>query len=191
MAQKVSSLAAAGIANNFSDNKYVRYDDPAVEPPVENEQEKIQELMDIIRSTQQKNFAQHRHAMRGTHVKTQAVVKGTLTILPDLPSELAQGIANAKNASRPHPIAIRYANEPSFLQDDRAPGPRGCGMKIFDVSGTFLDLTGTETKTQDMTFNNAPLLELGDVTRCLEVFRIRNRHFLEPEKIAPGDEEAI
>jgi hypothetical protein len=32
-------------------------------------------------------------------------------------------------------------------------------------------------------FNNVPILELGDVTRCLEIFRIRERNFLTPEKI--------
>jgi hypothetical protein len=165
-------------------DKYVHYDYPQVEPPVAGEDDKIAALQGIINSTQRKNFAQHRHCFRGTHIKTQAIVKGSLKILPNLPEDLAQGIASPANATMPHDVAIRFANEPSFLQDDRKPGPRGMGMKIFNVSGKFLDPVGTETQTHDILFNNAPMLELGDVTRCLEIFSIRERHFLEPEKIA-------
>jgi len=78
---------------------------------------------------------------------------------------------------------LRYANEPSFLQDDRAPGPRGCGLKIFGVTGDFLDPMGEKTHTQDMTFNNAPILELTDLPTTVKIFQIRERNFRTPEKI--------
>ena len=152
-------------------SKLMRYDDPAVEPPVENEDKLVEEIVSLITRVQKHNFSMHRHGMRGTHVKTQAILKGTLTVL-ELPSELAQGICSKPGTKD---VAIRFANEPSFLQDDRAPGPRGCGMKIFG--------NGSEP-TQDMTFNNAPILELTDLPTMVEIFRIRERHFREPEKIA-------
>ncbi|KAK3615505.1 hypothetical protein LTR56_026547 [Elasticomyces elasticus] len=84
------------------------------------------------------------------------------------------------NAGKTYPLAIRYANEPSFLQDDRAPGPRGCGMKVFGVEGAFMDEAGNKTKTQDFTFNNAPLLELTDLPKTVEIFKIRERNFSDP-----------
>jgi len=145
-----------------------------------------QELFDIIKRTQEHNFSMHRHAFRATHVKTQAVVKGTFEVSPNLPPEFAHGIASPENSKTSHPIAIRFANEPSFLQDDRAPGPRGCGMKIFNVTGTFMDEAGARTRTQDLTFNNAPVLELRDLPTTVQIFRIRERHFRNPEEIA-GD----
>lgn len=184
MAQKVQSLAAAGVAN-LSSEPYIKYDAEGVEPNIPNEAAQQSELFDIIRRTQEHNFSMHRHAMRGTHVKTQAIVKGQLTILPSLPPHLAHGLASSSNAQTPHPIAMRFANEPSFLQDDRAPGPRGCSMKIFDVSGSFLSETGTRTHTHDLTFNNAPLLELRDLPTTVEIFTIRERHFRHPENIGP------
>ena len=165
-------------------NKYIKHDDPAVEPVVNGEAALQKDLFRIIQWTQEHNFSIHRHAFRATHVKTQAVVKGTLTILPNLPSELAYGIASHDNARAPHPIAIRFANEPSFLQDDRAPGPRGCGMKIFNVAGTFLDDHGAKPRTQDLTFNNAPVLELRDLPTTVQIFTIRERHFRNPDEIA-------
>ena len=135
------------------------------------------------RAPQRKKFSQHRHAFRGTHVKTQGVVKGKFAVLPDLPPQLCHALASPENASKEHDLAIRFANEPCFLQDDKAAGPRGMGMKVFDVDGDFLDPAGSDSKTQDLLFNNAPILELGDVNRCLEIFRIRERKFLTPEKI--------
>lgn len=182
--QKITSLAAAGAAN-LSNRQYINWTDPSVEPKIDNEEQLQRELFDTVRRTQEHNFSMHRHAFRGTHVKTQGIVKGTLTVLPDLPPELAQGLCSPANAAKPHDVALRYANEPSFLQDDRAPGPRGCGLKIFDVEGEFLDTVGAQAKTQDMTFNNAPILELRDVQTTLEIFQIRERHFREPEKIEP------
>lgn len=182
---KVTGMASAAAINTFSNDKYVRVDDPAVEPEVPNEAELQHEIRQIISRVQDHNFSMHRHGMRATHVKTQAIVKGMFTVAPDLPEYLAQGICSPANAKQPHPVAIRFANEPSFLQDDGAPGPRGCGMKVFNVEGSFMDPAGDRTKTQDFTFNNAPVLELRDVKTCVEVFTIREAHFREPEKIAP------
>jgi hypothetical protein len=103
----------------------VRYDEPAVELPVANEAELTQEIISLINRVQDHNFSIHRPGFRGTHVKVQGLVKGDITI-PELPEELAQGIC-AKPAK--FDVALRFANERSFLQDDREPGPRGCSMK--------------------------------------------------------------
>jgi len=165
----------------------VHYDDPGVEPPISNEEKLINDIISLIHRVQSHNFSMHRHGFRGTHVKTQGVVKGELTILPDLPDELAQGLcspANQKLNGGKRDLVLRYANEPSFLQDDRAPGPRGCGLKIFGVTGDFLDPMGEKAHTQDMTFNNAPILELTDLPTTVEIFQIRERNFRTPEKIS-------
>ncbi|KAK5687746.1 hypothetical protein LTS10_001886 [Elasticomyces elasticus] len=162
----------------------VRWDDPKVEPNIDGESELIHQVCDTINKVQAhltsaQNFSAHRHGFRGTHVKTQAIVKGSMTVEEGLPTHLAQGLF--KNAGKTYPLAIRYANEPSFLQDDRAPGPRGCGMKVFGVEGAFMDEAGSKTKTQDFMFNNAPLLELTDLPKTVEIFKIREQHFRDPD----------
>ena len=160
---------------------YIHWNVSGVEPEISNEDGKINQLCSIVNKMQLRNFTHHRHAFRATHVKVQAIVKGTLKILPDLPPHLAQGVFS--QSGKEHPIAIRFANEPIFLQDDRAPGPRGCGMKVFNVNGPgkFLDSMGEQTQTQDFTFNNAPLLELRDLPTCLEIFTLREKYFDDPE----------
>ncbi|QDS76260.1 hypothetical protein FKW77_001503 [Venturia effusa] len=184
MAQKVSSLIAAGTANYLSSEQYVKYNDEGVEPIIPNEVQLTNDIINIISRVQTHNFSMHRHVFRGTHVKTQGIVKGTLAVVPGLPTELAQAIASPANAKSYHPVAIRFANEPSFLQDDRVPGPRGAGLKIFNVEGEFLSHIGSLTKTQDLTFNNAPLLELTDLATTVDVFSVREKYFRDPEKIA-------
>ncbi|KAM0723508.1 hypothetical protein Q7P37_000495 [Cladosporium fusiforme] len=164
---------------------FIRYDTQGVEPSVPNESEKIHALHGLVNSIQQKNFACHRRGFRGTHVKTQGIVKGKLTVLPDLPEHLSQGLFS--NSEAEHDVAMRFANEPSFLQDDRKPGPRGCGMKVFDVDGEFMDPAGEESRSHDFTFNNAPLIELRDLPTCLEIFQLREKHFDD----APGLEKAL
>lgn len=165
--------------------QYVRFDDKGVEPPVANEQRLTDELVTVAQKMQEHNFATHRHHMRVTHVKTQGIVKGQLVINKDLPEEFAHGIASPENAAHAHPVAIRFANEPSWLQDDRTPGPRGCSMRIFNVESQdgWLDESGAKSKTQDLTFNNAPQLELRNLPTTLDIFKIRERNFNTPEKI--------
>lgn len=166
----------------------VAWNDPKVEPKIEDESGKINAVIDKVNKIQERNFAQHRHGFRGTHVKTQAIVKGSMKVVEDLPHHLAQGIFGESEgvlskSGKTYPLAIRYANEPIFLSDDRAPGPRGCGMKVFNVKGPgdFLEDAGKQSQTQDFTFNNAPLLELTDLPTTVEIFTLREKYFEDPE----------
>lgn len=156
-------------------HEFVKYDTPGLESEIANESDRIQALHDLVNRIRQKNFACHRHGFRGTLVKAQGIVKGKPTILPDLPEHLSQGLFS--NGGRERDIANRFANEPSFLQDDRTAGPRGCGMKVFDFDGEFMEPVGRESRTHDYTFNNAPVLELRDIPACLEIFRLREKYF--------------
>lgn len=174
MAAKLTALGAAKLADMMPGDRYLSYAAEGVEPIIEDEQGKINKLMATTRRMQERNFSKHRHAMRTTHVKTQAVAKGTLMIHENLPPYLAQGMFRS---AKEHPVALRFANEPMWLQDDRTPGPRGVAMKVFDVNGDFLDDQGTRTKTQDFTFNNAPMIELRDLPTCVEIFELRERYF--------------
>ena len=160
-------------------NSYISYNDPRVEPSVPDEEAKVKELLSVIERVSRRHFSAHRHGHRVTHVKTQAIVKGTLSIPDNLLHHLAQGLFAPANAGS-HPVAVRYANEPIFIQDDRTPGPRGCGMKVFDVHGDFLDPAGAQSRTQDMTFNNAPMLELRDLPTTLEIFKLREKYYDRP-----------
>lgn len=94
--------------------------------------------------------------MRGTRVKTQAVVKGELTVSPDLPEYIRHGLFAKPGAV--YKVAARLSNEPSHIQPDIVNGPRGLTLKVYSVEGQFMD--GANGSTQDFHFNNAQPLEL-------------------------------
>jgi hypothetical protein len=146
---KVMSVASAAANNTFSPEHYIRQDDPAVEPEMAGGAALQEQICQITSRIQAHNFSLHRHGTRGTHVKTQAIVKGTFRVAPELPEYLAQGICSPKNAKRSHPVAIRSANEPSFLQNDCTPDPRGCGMQISFVRTRFHRAPGMLLRKKD------------------------------------------
>ncbi|KAK4962821.1 hypothetical protein LTR10_000448 [Elasticomyces elasticus] len=100
---------------------------------------------------------EHMHCLRGTHLKTQGVVMGKITVHRDLPKHLAQGMFAQPGT---YDVIMRYSSLTPKIVPDNIPAPRGIGMKIFGIEGD--KLFGEDKKTQDWTFNNYPILELRD-----------------------------
>ena len=127
--QNVAQSTKRAIGNATASNNYLKWNHPSVEPEIAKESEKIEQLIKIINSMQENNYAEHHHGrciycvrllsygclkistgMRATHVKTQGIVKGILTVEQDLPEHLAQGIFASCGSQ--YQIAARFANEP-------------------------------------------------------------------------------
>jgi catalase len=81
-------------------------------------------------------------------VKTTGIVKGELRVHHDIPEYLRHGVF--AYPGRTYPVIARYANEPSYIWDDREPQPRGLGLKVFGVEGSRLP-GYEEGNTQDCT----------------------------------------
>jgi hypothetical protein len=160
---------------------YLPWDAKDVETIKPNEEDTSRQIGQVMTKMQNHNFDRHRRAFTATHVKTQGIVKGTLTVLPDLPSHLQQGIF--RTPGKTYDVAARYSNEPIFLQADQEQGPRGLGMRVFGVEGERLETADANATTQDFLFNNAPSIELTDVETCLEIMRLREKHFHNPEEL--------
>ncbi|KAF2030889.1 heme-dependent catalase [Setomelanomma holmii] len=161
---------------------YLAWNASGVETPKPDEEEKARRIGQTMNKMQQHNFDQHRHAYRATHVKSQGFVKGKLTVLPDLPNHLQQGLF--KTPGKTYDVAARYANEPVFLQADQEPSPRGLGLRVFGVEGQRLAGADQDATTQDWFFNNAPMIELTDIDTCLEIMELREKYFDSPTKLA-------
>ena len=120
---------------------------PDVEQPDPDEQETIDGI--IKGMTQQSEVVEDREgrAARASHAKSSACAVGTLTVAPDLPPELAQGLF-----ARPgtHPVAVRFAQGPGEHLGDRVSTHRGMAIKVFDVDGE--RLPGHHALTQDFVF---------------------------------------
>lgn len=171
----------AALSTAPPNDAYLAWNAPGVEDIRPDEEEIARQIGATMNKMQQHNFDQHRHCFRATHVKTQGIVKGKLTVPSDLPSHLRQGLF--KTPGKTYDVAARYASEPVFLQADQEPGPRGLGLRVFGVEGARLPSADQSATTQDFFFNNAPMIELTDLPTCLEIMQLREKYFDSPLKL--------
>ena len=167
-----------GLSSAPANDAYLPWDAPGVETIKSDEQEKIDQINQVMARMQKHNFDLHRKAFRATHVKTQGIVKGKLQVRSDLPEHLRQGIF--AEPGKTYDVAARYANEPYLLQRDQAAGPRGLGLKVFGVSGARLEGVDESVNTQDFLWNNAPSIELTDIDTTLDIMSLREKYFDDP-----------
>lgn len=157
---------------------YVPYsDDLEVEQP--DEQAKIADVLRYLSVAHERMIEAHAQSPRDTHAKGHGVLKGVLTVAPDLPVELAQSLF-----ARPgeYPAILRFATEPGAFMDDRRPAARGLAMKLMGVDGE--KMAGDGRVTQDFLFNNCPVQPLADVATYREIARLRAEYGHDPDQMA-------
>lgn len=121
----------------------LRYDS-TIEHPEADESAAIDGI--IKGMTQQSETVEKRdgRAVRASHAKSTACAIGELTVAPDLPAELAQGLFAAAGT---YPAAVRFAQGPGERLGDRVSTHRGMAIKLFGVAGE--KLPGHAADTQD------------------------------------------
>lgn len=75
------------------------------------------------------------HAERGVHAKGHALLKGEISIHPDLPDELAQGLFATPKT---YPAFVRLSTIPGDVLKDSVSVPRGFALKITNIDGELL-----------------------------------------------------
>lgn len=107
------------------------------------------------------------HWERAGNTKTYGVVRGELTVLPDLPDHLRHGLLAAPRTYR---AWVRFAGPgplaPPDLQDN---GILSIGVKVMGVEGP--KLLGDERLTQDLTGISCPTFTTPDVRANLDLQR--------------------
>jgi hypothetical protein len=125
---------------------------PSVETPEPDEAQTIQELVETLLKISRTTYQDGHHALRSVHAKSHALLEGELTVLPNLPEELAQGIFAGPGS---YPLVMRLSSTPGDLLDDSVSTPRGLAIKVIGVPGA--RLAGSEADaTQDFIMINAP-----------------------------------
>jgi hypothetical protein len=82
------------------------------------------------------------HAIRPVHAKSHGLLAGELSVLPDLPPELAQGLFAKPRA---YPVYMRFSTSPGDILPDDVSTPRGLAIKV--VGGEGERLPGSEHDT--------------------------------------------
>lgn len=129
----------------------VRYS-PDVETPEADEAETSIAIDAALHDILETTSSDYGHAVRSVHAKSHGLFEGELTILPDLPPELAQGIAAQPGA---HQAFMRLSTNPGDLLDDSVSVPRGIALKILDVAGERLP-GASDAPTQDFIMVDSP-----------------------------------
>lgn len=102
------------------------------------------------------------HAVRSVHAKSHGILEGTLSIDPDLPPELAQGLF-----ARPgeHRVYLRLSTNAGDILPDAVSLPRGLAIKVLDVEGE--RLPGAEGTTQTFIMVNGTVFQAPDAETFL------------------------
>ncbi len=109
----------------------VRFD-PGMEVAEHDEEETIVELAKTLRGIAMRTHEDTGHGLRSVHAKSHGLLRGELSVLDNLPTELRQG-AFAKAATMP--VVIRLSTTPGDVLDDKVSTPRGFAVKLFGVEG--------------------------------------------------------
>jgi hypothetical protein len=126
--------------------------DPAFEHHEKDEEETTAQIIKTMQKITAITTRDYGHAVRAVHAKSHGVLYGEMTVLDELPPELAQGIF-AKPAT--YPLVIRLSTTPGDILDDNVSTPRGMGIKVMGVEGA--RLPGSEQDaTQDFLLVNGP-----------------------------------
>lgn len=135
------------------------------------------EIVARMAATQAEHADQHRHAHRDAHAKSHAILTGRMTVLPDLPPELAQGIFVP---GAEYQVVARLSSAPGDIHSDQIPAPRGFALKVLGVPGARLvpDLGGAN---QDVLMVNFPVLAFGTVQKYKKMLALLERNANAPD----------
>ncbi|SAK99872.1 Catalase [Caballeronia pedi] len=157
--------------------------DPAYEQIPDDENETAQELAAAMRSIVETTYADSGHALRSVHAKSHGLLTGDLSVLDNLPPELAQGIfAHAAT----FPVVLRLSTNPGDVLDDKVSTPRGLAIKVIGVDGE--RLPGSEgDRTQDLVMINAPAFTAATPKKFLNNLKL----LAKTTDKAPGAKKAL
>lgn len=123
---------------------YVRYSED-LESRRPDEDELIDKMVKVLHSNNEWAFKKYHHGIRDAHAKSHGILGGELTVYPDLPDELRQGLF-ASPAT--YPVIARLSTTAGAIRSDQIRGVHGLAIKVLGVHGprTLPDDTAT---TQD------------------------------------------
>jgi len=126
--------------------------DPLVETISQDEAEAVESLRASFKHILETTSRDYGHAVRGVHAKGHAIIRGEVSVLPDLPPEFAQGLFAQPGR---YEAVLRLSTSPGDILDDAVSSPRGAALKVLGVAGERLE--GEHGGEQDFLMVNGPV----------------------------------
>ncbi|MGV9868836.1 catalase family protein [Rhodococcus koreensis] len=146
---------------------YVTYSDEVEKrPPDENEL--IASIAAAVGRISEEAHKRYKRGTRNQHAKSHGVLRGELTVYPDLEDHLRQGLF-ATPAT--YPVIARFSSADGEIRSDQVHGPRGMSIKVLGVDGPRA-LPEDDGVTQDFLLVNKPTIVFGDLRSYRDGLRI-------------------
>ncbi len=143
-----------------------------LETPDADEQAAIDDINESMLYIIGKTHEDLGHAQRSVHAKSHALLEAEVTVHPDLPEDLRQGIF--AEPGHTYPAIIRISTIPGDPLRDSVSLPRGLAIKLFGVDGA--RLPGSEDDvTQDFLFATAPAFAAPDAAGFAKTLKLVSR----------------
>jgi hypothetical protein len=136
--------------------RYVEYR-PDLEQPDPGEEQLIDSIIADLRGNNERAYKKYKKGIRDAHAKSHGILRGEMTVLPNLPEHLRQGIFATPKT---YTVIARLSTTSGALRGDQVRGVRGLGLKVLEVDGDRL-IDDNET-TQDFVFVTEPRFPFKD-----------------------------
>lgn len=137
---------------------YVAYSDE-VEQRRPDEDELINKIVEALGRSNEEAYKKYKHGLRDAHAKSHGVLRGELTVYPDLDSHLRQGLFAA---AATYPVIARISTAFGQIRSDQIHFARGMAVKVLGVDGPKA-LAADDGVAQDFLLVNNPTIAFGDV----------------------------
>ncbi|MGE0215999.1 catalase family protein [Mycolicibacterium sp.] len=142
---------------------YLRYHPDLAKAPAA-EDALIEKMVNDLRKNNEHQYAKSKtepalqrhgkpHAIRDAHAKSCGILRGELTVNPDLPAELRQGMF--AEPGKTYPVIARISTTSGAIRSDQVRGVRGLALKVIGVTGGRVDARFPEPN-QDFVFVTEP-----------------------------------
>lgn len=141
---------------------------PGLEHAEPDEVATADKLVEVVKEIQDVTSREYKHAVRGAHAKSHALLRGTFTVLPDLPAHYAQGLFAAPAT---HSVILRLSTAPGDVLPDSVSATRGLALKVEHVSGE--RVPGTDPKpVQDFLLVDGPVFGVAHAKEFAKQFAL-------------------
>jgi len=125
---------------------YLTYTDD-LERPTPDEDAVIEAIVHTLHGNNEWAYKKYHHGIRDAHAKSHGILRGELTVYPNLAPELRQGLfATAAT----YPAIARLSSTAGALRSDQLRGIHGLGIKLIGVDGP--RCLPDDAATQDLLF---------------------------------------
>lgn len=124
------------------------------------EEKDIQDLLEDMKDFLEKEYPDG-NIRRNFHPKMHGLLKGSLTIHPDIPEALRKGIFRE---AKSYETWVRLSNAPPKVKSDKPASGRGLAIKVLDVEGEMLEEEDPiGVPTQNFLLTTSPILSAWNI----------------------------